>query len=102
MVVLAIHAAVNDVCVWVRHNRMRDVGGIFWWNNYILPGGDSITRVCCIELSKGKDKSSVLKPGSNEAKPLLNINLRTEDSKYGAKKWAAFHAAIFSFMTGWV
>ena len=67
MVVLGIRAAVYGVWVWVRHNRVRDVGGIFWWNNYVLLGGDSIDRVCCVELSKG----SALKP----------------KGQYGAKKW---------------
>jgi len=53
VVVLGIHAAVNGVCVWVRHNRVRDVGGIFWWNNYVLLGSDRIDWVCCVELTKG-------------------------------------------------
>jgi hypothetical protein len=67
VVVLGIHAAVNGVCVWVRHNRVRDVGDIFWWNNYVLLGSYRIDRVCCVELSKGK--GSALKPGSKGALP---------------------------------
>jgi hypothetical protein len=67
VVVLGIHAAVNGVCVWVRHNRVRDVGNIFWWNNYVLLGSDRIDRVCCVELSKGK--GSALNPESKGAMP---------------------------------
>jgi len=67
VVVLGIHVAVNGVCVWVRHNRVRDDGGIFWRNNNVLSGGDSIGRVCCVELSKGK--GTALKPGSKGALP---------------------------------
>ena len=53
MVILGIRAAVSGVWVWVRHNRVRDVGGIFWRNNNVLSGGDSIDRIRGVELSKG-------------------------------------------------
>ena len=65
MVILGIRAAVYGVWIWVRHNRVRDVGGIFWRNNNVLLGCDCIDRVCGVELSKG----SALKPGSKGAMP---------------------------------
>ena len=67
VVILGIRAAVSGVWVWVRHNRLRDVGGIFRRNNNVLSGGDSIDRIRGVELSKGK--GSALKPGSKGAKP---------------------------------
>ena len=98
MVILGIRAAVSGVWVWVRHNRLRDVGGIFWRNNNVLSGGDSIDRIRGVELSKGSAlklrapaKGSALKPGSKGAMPpylnrRVNMGGKNESIR-GAKKW---------------
>jgi hypothetical protein len=98
VVILGIRAAVSGVWVWVRHNRLRDVGGIFWRNNNVLSGGDSIDRIRGVELSKGSAlklrapaKGSALKPGSKGAMPpylnrRVNMGGKNESIR-GAKKW---------------
>jgi len=87
VVILGIRAAVSGVWVWVRHNRVRDVGGIFWRNNNVLLGCDSIDRIRGVELSKGK--GSALKPGSKGAMPpYLNrrVNMGPKNESIRGKK----------------
>ena len=79
MVVLGIHTVVNGVCVWVCPNWLCNAYGVFWWNNFVLLGSDSIDRVRCVELSKGK--GSALKPGLRGQCP-LNLNRHTEEREY--------------------